>query len=563
MAKKTHYLNNPNLPAVGSMFEYTPEMVKEMQKCANDVLYFAENYFYIINLDEGKQKIKLHKYQKKAIKLMKENRFSILLFARQSGKSTISTILCLWQAIFNENQNILIVANKESTAKQIFKRIRVAYEGLPNWLKSPTETYGKESLELENGSQIGISTTTGTAARGSSCNLLMIDEADWIDPGMLNEFWASVYPIISSSKKSKIVMCSTPRDTSGLFYKIYAGAVKDENNWAHMKVTWDQVPGRDEKWKKETMSSMSDPTAFDREFACSFNESGESSIDIDLFERMKMHCTKPEILVDGDHYSIWEVPQADHLYVAGVDISEGINQDASCIQILDITDLREIKQVACYHSNTITPIEFTPKLHEILLNWGKPLALIERNNCGAGVVDNLRKDYNYENIVSYGASIIIRDKVRLGIISHINVKYQAIINERYWINTVKSVIIKDVRTLNELKTFNRNANGSWSAESGKHDDRVMSLIWALFILSEPMVEKYFEVIQRDDNNKPLRIKQLDYGLKYFINPTSIYSNQQNSLTQGHALPFLLGNSESNKDADDLKDDGWTFLQSGY
>ena len=103
MAQKTHYLNNPNLPAVGSMFEYTPEMVKEMQKCANDVLYFAENYFYIINLDEGKQKIKLHRYQKKAIKLMKENRFSILLFARQSGKSTISTILCLWQAIFNEN----------------------------------------------------------------------------------------------------------------------------------------------------------------------------------------------------------------------------------------------------------------------------------------------------------------------------------------------------------------------------------------------------------------------------------------------------------------------------
>lgn len=563
MAKKTHYLNNPNLPAVGSTFEYTPEMVKEIQKCADDVLYFAENYFFIVNLDEGKQKIKLHRYQRKAIKLMRDNRFSILLFARQSGKSTISTILCLWQALFNENQNILIVANKESTAKQIFKRVRLAYEALPNWLKSPTETYGKESLELENGSQIGISTTTGTAARGSSCNMLMVDEADWIDPGMLNEFWASVYPIISSSKKSKIVMCSTPRDTSGLFFKIYSGAVKDENNWAHLKVTWDQVPGRDEKWKKETMSSMSDPSAFDREFNCQFDESGETSIDVGLYEKMKQHCIKPQIVVDGDCYKIWEIPQPDHLYVAGVDISEGIGQDASCIQILDITDLREIKQVAVYHSNIITPVEFTPKLHEILLNWGKPLALIERNNCGAGVVDNLRKDYNYENIVNYGSSLATRDKVRLGIISHLNVKYQAVNNERYWVNTIKTVIIKDMQTLNEFKSFKRNANGSWSAANNEHDDRVMALIWALFIIADQIVEQYFEIVQRDDNNKPLRIKQLDYGVKYFMNPTSIYSNQKTSLTEGHALPFLLGNHDNNKDTDDLIDDGWGFLRSEY
>lgn len=179
--KRGIYLNNPNLPTVDAQFEYTPEMVQEIKKCEENVLYFAENYFYIISIDEGKQKIKLHTYQRRALRMMRDNRFSLLLFSRQTGKSTISTIFCLWTACFNNDQNILLVANKESTAKEIFKRIRLAFEELPNWMKPGVKEYGKESMELANGSRIGITTTTGTAGRGSSANLLFIDEADWIE----------------------------------------------------------------------------------------------------------------------------------------------------------------------------------------------------------------------------------------------------------------------------------------------------------------------------------------------------------------------------------------------
>ena len=204
MSKKEIYLNNPNLPTVNAAFDYTPKMVSEIKKCGENLIHFAETYFYIISLDEGKQTIALHLYQKRALRMMRDNRFSLLLFSRQTGKSTISTIFCLWQACFNENQNIIIVANKENTAKTIFKRLRLAYESLPNWLKPGVREYGKESMELANGSTIGITTTTGTAGRGSSANLIFIDEADWIESGLLTEFWSSVYPIISSSKKSKI-----------------------------------------------------------------------------------------------------------------------------------------------------------------------------------------------------------------------------------------------------------------------------------------------------------------------------------------------------------------------
>ncbi len=266
--KKEIYMNNPALPTVEAQFEWTPEMVSELKKCKENILHFAENYFYIINTDEGRQKIRLHSFQKKALRMIRDNRFNLLLFSRQVGKSTISTIFLLWVAIFQDDQRLLLVANKENTAKEIFRRVRFAYENLPNWLKAPVQYYGLESMELANGSRIGITTTTGTAGRGTAANLLFIDEADWIEPNLLNEFWASVYPIISSSKKSKIIMASTPRDTSGIFYRLYDESVKGENNWAHMKVLWNEVPGRDEKWAKDTKSGMADPSLWKREFEC-------------------------------------------------------------------------------------------------------------------------------------------------------------------------------------------------------------------------------------------------------------------------------------------------------
>ena len=559
MSKKEIYLNNPNLPTVNAAFDYTPKMVSEIKKCGENLIHFAETYFYIISLDEGKQTIALHLYQKKALRMMRDNRFSLLLFSRQTGKSTISAIFCLWQACFNENQNIIIVANKENTAKTIFKRLRLAYESLPNWLKPGVREYGKESMELANGSTIGITTTTGTAGRGSSANLIFIDEADWIESGLLTEFWSSVYPIISSSKKSKIIMASTPRDTSGLFYRLYSDSLTGENNWVHMKITWDQVPGRDEKWKKDTIKSLSSPEVFRREFSCEFDQIGEAALDGELLDKMSRECLDPEIVLDNGAYNIWITPKENRIYAAGVDIAEGVGKDSSVIQILDITDLKNIIQCAVFRSNTITPTEFTAKLYNILQNWGNPIALIERNNCGAQVVDNLKREYNYENIVNFGASLVntVTSK-RNGIISHQNVKYKGVQNYRYWVNTLKCVQINDRQTVNELSDFTRNPNGTWCARSNKHDDHVMTLIWALFVLADDIVDKHFEILVKDDNNKPMEIKKLEYGYDYQVKATSIYTNERVGV--GAELPILFGR-ESFEDDNmiDLGASGWEIL----
>ncbi len=474
--------------------------------------------------------------------------------------STISTIYILWHALFNNDQHVLLVANKEETAKEIFSRIRLAYEELPNWLKPGVKEYGKESMELANGSRIKLTTTTSSAGRGSSCNLLFVDEADHIDFNLLESFWSSVFPIISSSKKSKIIMASTPRDTSGLFYKLYQQSISDDpsNMWTSMVVKWYDVPGRDEKWAQQTRAAMADPTKFQIEFECLFEQTGESAAPQAVFDRLKRRCSDPQYVYMDGCYRVWHAPQPNHIYVVGVDVAEGVGKDFTVANVLDVTDLRQINQVAVYASNTVTPSEFTPKLHEILQHWGNPLLLSERNNCGAQIVDNLRKDFSYENIVSYGARELGRSKIPLGVISHSNTKYDCIANQRYWINTLDAVQINDAATVEELKEFVRMPNGSWKARAGKHDDRVMSLGWGLLILSDKIVHKYFEVVTLDDNHKPQAIRPLDYGVKYYMNPSSMYVNERDG-EHLDALPMMMGWGGEQADVDDLKSMGWEFL----
>jgi len=309
-------MGNSNVPFKGAEFEYTPEMISELEKCKKDILYFAENYFYVLNIDEGRQKIKLHPFQKRVLKSILKNRFFVLLASRQVGKSTIFTIFILWLALFNSDQRILLVANKEATAIEIFGRVRMAYEMMPNWLKSPVVEYAKTSMELENNSRISISTTTGTAARGQAVSCLLVDECAFIEPHLMDPFWASVFPIVSSSKKAKVLMCSTANGTGNLFYDIYTGSTEKDNGWGNDKVVWNEVPGRTEKWAKEIKAGLASEEKWRQEFGCEFINSGTSSLNETLYTELKKHTREPvEILMDGK-YKIWEHPDPSRLYVA-------------------------------------------------------------------------------------------------------------------------------------------------------------------------------------------------------------------------------------------------------
>jgi hypothetical protein len=305
---------------------------------------------------------------------------------------------------------------------------------------------------------------------------------------------------------------------------------------------------------------------------CVFHHKGESSIDVETFERLKQYCSDPEIMLDGESYKIWKSAEEDHIYVAGVDVAEGVGQNYSVIQILDFTDLTNIEQVAIYRDNNIAPAEFTSKLNEILTQWGKPLVLIERNSCGQIVVENLRANHQYENIVSYGAELAGRKKDFLGVIAHTNTKQRGVLNMRYWVNVLKCVKFNDMNTLIELKDFVRKANGTWSARGNGTDDCVMALVWALVMLDNDsqfgICDKYFEVESTDDNGKPSKLKAMDFGLTYFtkkdkhLNSPGAWMNMMHAAKYEDAatLPVAFGSTSSrDDDLADLEMNGWTLL----
>ena len=558
--KEKFYLGNQNLPTTDTKFEYTSEMVAEIKKCKKNILHFAENHFTIINLDRGKEKINLYYCQKRVLRSLRDNRFVILLSSRQAGKTSMMTIYCLWNACFNDDQRILLVANKEQTAKNIFKRVRLAYEQLPNYLKPGVIEYGRTSMMLSNGSSIGISTTSSDAGRGESVNITILDELAFIDSHIVEKFWESVYPIISSSKKSKIFIASTPNGTDNLFYRLYQGALQGDNNWKAERIDWWEIPGRDEKWKADTIRTLGSQEIFDQEFGNQFLQGGESSVDEELYRKMQTNIREPELIFDEGKYLVFDEPKEGRLYAVGVDISEGVGEAASVIQILDITDLTSIEQVAVYHNRNIIPFQFTAKLLEILNQWGRPPVLIERNNCGAQVVEQLKFTHGYENIVSWGAKAGDKTEYkRVGILAHTNTKYRGVQNMRYWLNELRVVKIKDSHTLNEFKNFIRFPNNTWGARPGTDswDDRVMSFVWALMILENDICTQYFDIIKLDDCNRPLIIKPLDYGIRGVVSPLQLYTNEKET-GNNNALPFIVNDMDVSTDIDELKSMGWRF-----
>ena len=562
--EENYYRDNPSLPTNKTKIEFTVEMIKEVDKCRKDITHFGETYFYITNLDRGKEIIKLYNCQKKILKsLAKDNRV-VLVSSRQMGKTTLLTIFALWYTAFHDDKKILIVANKEKTAREVLSRIRLSYELLPLWLKPPVKEWQKESVIFGNDSEIRISSTSASAGRSSSINCLIVDEAAHIDDFKEADFFTSVLPVISSSKKSKIFITSTPKGTNNYFYKTYSGAERNENGWNHFKVTWKDIPGRDNKWKKQALDDVNgDLQMFRQEYECEFIQAGESAVDKELLMELRGMCRTPDIL-NTPEYKVWEKPDPKQIYAIGVDVSDGVGGAASVIQGFNLTDLTRIKQSFVYANRYVDTTSFTKEIFNIAKQWGKPWLSIERNAMGGEVITNLRKPpYNYERLISYSTDKSI-DYEKFGINSSTNAKYDGVSNLRYWMNVLKAVQIYDINTVHELETFIKYPNGTWKKQGGENifDDRVMAMVWAMFQLYGPISENIFEILQTDDNGKPLKIKK-----SYYDDETDIYYGMSNSIRKDWGddefVPSFIGmkrnmdNPNQNQEFDDMMSDGWT------
>ena len=264
---REQYLGNPNLKKAFTSSEFTEDQIVELSKCIEDPKYFITEFINIVTIDKGLVPFKMYEFQEKMVDTFHENRFTICKLPRQSGKSTIIIAYLLHYVLFNENVNVAILANKSSTARDLLGRLQLAYEHLPKWMQQGVMNWNKGSLELENGSKIVAAATSSSAIRGGSFNVIFLDEFAYIPNNIADEFFSSVYPTISSGKSSKIMMVSTPHGMN-MFYKIWTDAVNKNNTYVPIEVHWSEVPGRDEKWKEETIKNTSEQQ-FQTEFELS------------------------------------------------------------------------------------------------------------------------------------------------------------------------------------------------------------------------------------------------------------------------------------------------------
>jgi hypothetical protein len=505
------YKGNENLLSKNAKIIFTPEMLEENKTCAKSILHFAERHFYIINLDEGKIKIKLRKYQKRILKSLKDEKRLLICASRQMGKSTIVSMYALWLVCFHDYKKVAILANKADTAMEIFSRIKMAFEELPVYLKPAVKSNRKNGFDLSNGSSIIVSSTSASAVRGQSINCLILDEMAHIQNDLMEELWKSVIPTITSSKKSQIVAISTPNgaDKENKFYQLYLECQKPNSGWHMDKVHWSENEERDEEWKKNEIASLGSLHTFQQEHENVFHLLGKSVISAELLEELKNKCEEPILITDDGAYRIYRPPKVGSHYIVGVDVGEGIGRTNTVAQILDISDLSNIEQVAVFASNSITPYHFGTRLIGIANDWGRPPILVENNNYGQQVLDVIGRTHNYESVVTYkfeGMSQHYNNENRLGIYNHTNTRYRSMTNFRYWMDSLKAVKIYDLKTLIEIAEFVQLPNYTFSKKSDKDkDDRVWALVWALFILEPVLAQKHFNIQETDDQGRPLKM----------------------------------------------------------
>ena len=498
-----HYLGNPLLKKANTTQEFTQDQVLEFAKCIDDPVYFAENYIQIVTLDYGLKNFEPYEFQKVMLDRFHHNRFNVCKLPRQSGKSTIVVSYLLHYAIFNDNVNIAILANKAATAKDLLDRLQTAYENLPRWLQQGVLTWNKASLELENGSKIIAASTSASAVRGGSYNIIFLDEFAFVANHIADQFFSSVYPTISSGKNTKVIIVSTPHGMNH-FYKIWHDAERKKNEYIPTEVHWSDVPGRDSQWKKQTIANTSEQQ-FKVEFECEFLGSVDTLIAPSKLRTMVYE--QPSITHQG--LDVFVDVQKDHNYVITVDVARGVGGDYSAFTVIDITSFPH--QMVCkYRNNEIKPMLFPSIIKEVADNYNKSFVLCEVNDVGDQVAAILNFDLEYENVLMCSmrgrAGQVVGQgfsgkKTQLGVKMSKTVKKIGCLNLKTLIEEDK-LIFKDYDVIAELTTFIQKHN-SFEAEDGCNDDLAMCLVIYAWLVQQD----YFKELTDQDVRKRLYEEQ--------------------------------------------------------
>jgi|TARA_B100001093_G_scaffold292036_1_gene278753 hypothetical protein len=495
MATQTDvYLGNPNLKKANIAQSFSKEEIQEYLKCADNPVYFIREYIKIVSLDEGVIPFTMYDFQADMVEKFHDNRFNIAKLPRQSGKSTIVTAYLLWYVLFKDNVNVAILANKAATAREMLGRLQLSYENLPKWLQQGILQWNRGSLELENGSKILAASTSASAVRGMSFNIIFLDEFAFVPNHIAEQFFSSVYPTITSGKSTKVIIISTPHGMN-MYYKLWHDAERGANDYIPTEVHWSQVPGRDAKWKEETIKNTSE-AQFRVEFECEFLGSVDTLISPSKLRTMAYG----DALTQNKGLAVYEKFEEGHQYIITADVARGVSGDYSAFLVVDTTTI-PYRLVARYKNNDIKPILFPNIIVDVAKNYNQAFVLVEVNDIGGQVADIIQYDLEYENLLMCamrgraGQQLgqgFSGKKTQMGVKMSTAVKQVGCSNLKVLIEDDK-LVIPDYDCIAELTTFIQKGN-SFQAEEGCNDDLAMCMV----IFAWMSMQEYFKELNDND-----------------------------------------------------------------
>jgi hypothetical protein len=556
---RDHVRGNSKIRPAGWSHPYTAWEISEFQKCAADPIYFIRTYVKIISLDKGIINFDMFPFQEDFVKLVLKERNTIAKLGRQMGKTTCVAAAILWYVIFSDKpKNVAVLAHKASGAREILSRIKLSYELLEPFLQHGVHEWNKGSIHLANGSKVFAAATSASAARGGSISMVYLDEYAFVAPNIAEEFFASVFPTLSSGKSTKICITSTPIGYNA-YWRIWNEAEKGVNGFFTFTANYWQRTGYDEEWAAAQRRVLGD-LKFRQEILCAFLGSSNTLIAGDYISKMGVD----EYIHQKDGLDILESPIVDHAYVIVADTSRGVGGDSSAFTVVDISTL-PYKLVAKYKDNKIAPMLYPSVIYKVANDYNHAYILVEINDNGQSISDALHNEMEYENLL-WITKEKGGQKVSAGFgkgTTQSGVRTDRLV-KRVGCSTLKTLVeenkllVSDADVIQEMSTFTE-MKGSFAADSGYHDDLVMCLVLFAWLTTAP----YFKELSNVNIRKSIyedRISAIEADLTPFgvMDDGNHSEEPERHIEDGDA--WMIADLDRTKNAIriELDGDSWSF-----
>lgn len=545
------YEKNIDLKNNNIIFEYTKEELEIYAKCVNDVIYFSQ--FCKVMTDEGYQYIKLRDYQEDCLKKFQKHRKIIFLASRQIGKSIMSAIFIVWYICTHKDRNIMIVANKGATTVKLLNDVKEIIKGLPFFLKPGVISWGQTGLKFDNGVNIYTQSTTSSTAVGFTIHLLYADEFAHIPKRFIKEMYRSIFPTLSSSKISRIIITSTANGPN-FFYELYINALNKKNDYVPLRVDWWEVPGRDENWKRKEIANLGSEEMFNQEYGNQFFLDGQLLLNTQqttFFYRIKQKFVYYDLdldnILDIENLIWYNKINLDNLkkekILITIDLADGSNKDFSVFNIFKIeiksraqikkiknhsseSEFFRLRQIGLFYSNKIQMQQFSQLLVYLINN------IFNKENVFIIFEYNFNGSYLFDKLINFGISEenflftkhsvdskIKKPGIRLG-----NNRNKIFLEFKECLRN-KQIIFLEEKTFNQISSFGIDKNGKFVSQL-QNDDIALSTIIASQIfgtdywediifdyIQDNFEEGYFEKLLYEKEQKEIKNEEkMDFSM---------------------------------------------------